>query len=192
MLTTGESPARPVPRVLTIRIALNRLSVGEIGDRVVTTDREPRFVGLGQQIRTASQTAGRAASRSASFQEKKLSHGLPPGHTSRRSALPWPTDAASNMVRFVYGKVKPFAHPLTSMPRLKLRRKLLPEAETRRHSARGCGRFSRLMGEDETGTHQALGRLRRAVDPLIAAQADGSSAPRVTACWRIFRASSTR
>src|SRR6202008_1518249 len=27
--------------------------------------------------------------------------------------------------------------------------------------------FSRLMGEDETGTHQALGELRRAVDPLI-------------------------
>src|SRR5215472_17086302 len=30
--------------------------------------------------------------------------------------------------------------------------------------------FSRLMGEDEAGTHQALGRLRSAVDPLIAAQ----------------------
>ena len=30
--------------------------------------------------------------------------------------------------------------------------------------------FSRLMGEDDTGTHQALGRLRHAVDPLIAAQ----------------------
>ena len=29
--------------------------------------------------------------------------------------------------------------------------------------------FSRLMGEDEAGTHQALGRLRNAVDPLIAA-----------------------
>ena len=30
--------------------------------------------------------------------------------------------------------------------------------------------FSRLMGEDEAGTHQALGRLRRAVDPLILTQ----------------------
>src|SRR6516164_4983733 len=29
--------------------------------------------------------------------------------------------------------------------------------------------FSRLMGEDETGTHQALGELRRAIDPLITA-----------------------
>ena len=29
--------------------------------------------------------------------------------------------------------------------------------------------FSRLMGEDEAGTHQALGELRRVVDPLIAA-----------------------
>jgi len=29
--------------------------------------------------------------------------------------------------------------------------------------------FSRLMGEDETGTHQALGELRRVVDPLITA-----------------------
>jgi len=28
--------------------------------------------------------------------------------------------------------------------------------------------FSRLMGEDEAGTHQALGKLRGAVDPLIA------------------------
>jgi adenylate cyclase len=27
--------------------------------------------------------------------------------------------------------------------------------------------FSRLMGQDEAGTHQALGELRRAVDPLI-------------------------
>ena len=30
--------------------------------------------------------------------------------------------------------------------------------------------FSRLMGEDDTGTHKALGRLREAVDPLIIAQ----------------------
>jgi hypothetical protein len=29
--------------------------------------------------------------------------------------------------------------------------------------------FSRLMGKDEAGTHQTLGELRRAVDPLIAA-----------------------
>jgi len=29
--------------------------------------------------------------------------------------------------------------------------------------------FSRLMGEDEAGTHQALNNLRSAVDPLIAA-----------------------
>jgi len=29
--------------------------------------------------------------------------------------------------------------------------------------------FSRLMGEDEAGTHRALGELRRAIDPLIAA-----------------------
>jgi class 3 adenylate cyclase len=29
--------------------------------------------------------------------------------------------------------------------------------------------FSRLMGEDEAGTHQALSKLRRAVDPLITA-----------------------
>jgi hypothetical protein len=28
-------------------------------------------------------------------------------------------------------------------------------------------RASRLMGEDEAGTHRALGELRRAVDPLI-------------------------
>src|ERR1700758_5246243 len=27
--------------------------------------------------------------------------------------------------------------------------------------------FSRLMGEDEAGTHRALGELRHAIDPLI-------------------------
>src|SRR3954454_20524504 len=31
--------------------------------------------------------------------------------------------------------------------------------------------FSRLMGEDETATHEALGKLRHAVDPLITAHA---------------------
>src|SRR6266850_1799985 len=30
--------------------------------------------------------------------------------------------------------------------------------------------FRSVMGEDEAGTHQALGRLRRAIDPLIVAQ----------------------
>src|SRR5271166_3442139 len=29
--------------------------------------------------------------------------------------------------------------------------------------------FSRLMGEDEAGTHQALSKLRTAIDPLITA-----------------------
>ena len=29
--------------------------------------------------------------------------------------------------------------------------------------------FSRLMGADEAGTHQALSKLRSAIDPLIAA-----------------------
>src|SRR5215468_10729788 len=29
--------------------------------------------------------------------------------------------------------------------------------------------FSRLMGEDESGTHEALSKLRSVVDPLIAA-----------------------
>ena len=52
--------------------------------------------------------------------------------------------------------------------------------------------FSRLMGEDEVGTHQALGELRRALDPLIAARGGRIVARRATACWRIFRASSTR
>src|SRR5215471_16226537 len=30
--------------------------------------------------------------------------------------------------------------------------------------------FSRLMGEDEAGTHRALGELRKSVDPLIASR----------------------
>ena len=50
--------------------------------------------------------------------------------------------------------------------------------------------FSRLMGEDETGTHRTLGELRRAVDPLITMEG-GSSVLQATACWRIFQALST-
>src|SRR5437764_14658151 len=53
--------------------------------------------------------------------------------------------------------------------------------------------FSRLMGEDEAATHEALGKLRHAVDPLITALMPGGlSALRATACWPIFRVWSTR
>ena len=52
--------------------------------------------------------------------------------------------------------------------------------------------LSRLMGEDEAGTHQALGSLRRAVDPLIAAHGGRIVGTAGTACSPIFRASSMR
>jgi adenylate cyclase len=74
-------------------------------------------------------------------------------------------------MRFVYGRVKPIRTPadLDAAP------------HGREEAASGKRKlaailhadvvaFSRLMGEDETGTHQALGRLRRAVDPLITAR----------------------
>jgi adenylate cyclase len=74
------------------------------------------------------------------------------------------------MVRFLYGEVKPIAartgleipprHPEDTSSR---KRKLAAILQ-----ADVVG-FSRLMGEDEAGTHQALGRLRSAVDPLIEA-----------------------
>jgi adenylate cyclase len=74
-------------------------------------------------------------------------------------------------MQFVYGKVKPIHTPadLDAAPQGP------EEAPSRKRKLAAILHadvvaFSRLMGEDETGTHQALGRLRRAVDPLIAAR----------------------
>ena len=74
-------------------------------------------------------------------------------------------------MRSVYGKVKPIRTPadLDAAPQGP------EEAPARKRKLAAILHadvvgFSRLMGEDETGTHQALGRLRRAVDPLIAAR----------------------
>ena len=74
-------------------------------------------------------------------------------------------------MRFAYGKVKPIRTPadLNAAPQAP------EEAPSRKRKLAAILHadvvgFSRLMGEDETGTHQALGRLRRAVDPLIAAR----------------------
>ena len=73
-------------------------------------------------------------------------------------------------MRFVCGKVKPIRTPadLDAAPQGP------EEAPSRKRKLAAILHadvvgFSRLMGEDEAGTHQALGRLRRAVDPLIAA-----------------------
>ena len=52
--------------------------------------------------------------------------------------------------------------------------------------------FSRLMGENEAGTHQALGELRRAVDPLIAAHGGRIVGTAGDSLLADFRASSTR
>ena len=70
-------------------------------------------------------------------------------------------------MRFVYDKVKPIRTPADVAPQGP------EEAPPRKRKLAAILHadvvaFSRLMGEDETGTHQALGRLRRAVDPLIA------------------------
>jgi adenylate cyclase len=74
-------------------------------------------------------------------------------------------------MRFAYGKVKPIRTPadLEAAPQGP------EEAASRKRKLAAILHadvvgFSRLMGKDETGTHQALGRLRRAVDPLIAAR----------------------
>jgi adenylate cyclase len=74
-------------------------------------------------------------------------------------------------MRFVYGKVKPIRTPAD----LDVAPQGPEEAPSRKRKLAAILHvdvvgFSRLMGEDETGTHQALGRLRRAVDPLIAAR----------------------
>ena len=74
-------------------------------------------------------------------------------------------------MRVAYGKVKPIRTPakLDAAPQGP------EEAPSRKRKLAAILHadvvaFSRLMGEDETGTHQALGRLRRGVDPLIAAR----------------------
>src|SRR3954447_14496461 len=73
-------------------------------------------------------------------------------------------------MRFVYGKVKPIRTPAD----LDVVREDPEEAPSRKRKLAAILHadivgFSRLMGEDEAGTHQALGKLRRAVNPLIAA-----------------------
>jgi adenylate cyclase len=85
-----------------------------------------------------------------------------------RPWLPWPVAAVSHIVLIVSSEVKrllprpddpPQPHQQASQKR-KLAAILHADVVA----------FSRLMGEDEAGTHQALGRLRRAVDPQILAQ----------------------
>ena len=52
--------------------------------------------------------------------------------------------------------------------------------------------FSRLMGEDEAGTHRVLGELRHAVDPLIASYGGRIVGTAGDSLLRIFRVSSRR
>ena len=52
--------------------------------------------------------------------------------------------------------------------------------------------FSRLMGEDEAGTHRALGELRAAVDPLIVAHGGRIVGTAGDSLLADFPASSTR
>src|SRR5690242_1434894 len=52
--------------------------------------------------------------------------------------------------------------------------------------------FSRLMGEDEAGTHRALGELRSAIDPLIAAHSGRIVGTAGDSLLADFRVSSTR
>jgi adenylate cyclase len=73
-------------------------------------------------------------------------------------------------MRFVSGKVKPIRTPAD----LDVAPQGPEEAPSRKRKLAAILHadvvgFSRLMGEDETGTHRALGQLRHAVDPLIAA-----------------------
>ncbi|HXA25982.1 MAG TPA: adenylate/guanylate cyclase domain-containing protein [Acetobacteraceae bacterium] len=72
-------------------------------------------------------------------------------------------------MRSVYGKVKPIRIPAD----LNVAPPGREEAPSRKRKLAAILHadvvgFSRLMGEDEAGTHRALGQLRRAVDPLIA------------------------
>jgi class 3 adenylate cyclase/TolB-like protein len=74
------------------------------------------------------------------------------------------------MVPIVYGEVKPIA----TRTGLDVPSRRPEDAASRKRKLAAnlhadVAGFSRLMGEDEIATHQALGRLRSAVDPLIAA-----------------------
>ena len=86
-------------------------------------------------------------------------------------SLPWPAGAVSDIVQSVYGQVKPIPTPVA----LDAAPQGSEETPSRKRKLAAILHadvvaFSRLMGEDETGTHQTLGRLRQAVDPVIAAR----------------------
>lgn len=85
----------------------------------------------------------------------------------QRSALSRLVSAVSNMALAMHGKAKPDRLSPSDLPRQSFqgapqKRKLAAILHA------DVVAFSRLMGEDEAGTHQALGQLRRAIDPLIA------------------------
>src|SRR6266481_2476188 len=121
-------------------------------------------------MRGVSRTEARAISRSASVQKEKPSTWPSSPRRDRRSPLSvvsrcqyrvWcPLLAARSNASAMGALLDNSPHPPGEASSRKRKLAAILHADV-------VG-FSRLMGEDEAGTHQALGELRRAVDPLIA------------------------
>ena len=74
-LPVGKAPAQSVSRILEFGLALNGFSVSKIGDRVITANREPRFI------------APRRAGDEGRKQEQTLCSALA---EKRKPPHPWP------------------------------------------------------------------------------------------------------
>jgi hypothetical protein len=164
----GKAPARIVPQTLELGFARRGLCLGEIGDGIIAADREPRFL-----------SSGRGSEQG---HEQRKERGRPPKRKKETSPI-----ASLQCQR---PALNSFGHLEISEPILLIflvrsnasaTRALLdnppdpPEGSSLRKRklaailhADVVG-FSRPMGEDEAGTHRALGELRSAVDPLITA-----------------------
>lgn len=89
----------------------------------------------------------------------------------KHSEPPWPISAVSHTVSVVHSEVKyTCLRPEHDVPPQPSRQGPSQKRKLAAILHADVVAFSRLMGEDEAGTHQALGRLRHAVDPLITAQ----------------------
>ena len=78
VLAAGKAPAQSVPRILEFGLALNGFSISKISDRVVATNREPRFIAprrAGEESREQEREQLRAPRQS---KKRSSSARLPP------------------------------------------------------------------------------------------------------------------
>ena len=141
MLTAGKAPAQFAPDVFKLRLALNRSPVGEIGDRIVATDREPRFVASGGGSEQRHEKQAEQVSRRELSARREALHMIFLLGRLWRPGLPWPTVAVSHIVLIVYSEVKTRLRPEPDGPPQSRAAGFLSKAEACRDPACRCGRF---------------------------------------------------